>query len=148
MSRRDQSVDAGWVARLPAPPPDPDNEVSSYSPGADDERWRDLLRLDYEQAIRQLPMRGWWPILADLHCQLVRVDPDYRFAQIKEKFGVLRVYLDMSSDRALDEADRIVAVAESRSARTCERCGEAGELCRDRRRWMTLCDACDVSLSD
>ncbi len=44
------------------------------------------------------------------------------FLQVKEKFGVLRVYVD-GADEAIDGA---IARAERSAARTCEVCGEPG----------------------
>lgn len=55
--------------------------------------------------------------------------------QIKEKFGTLRVYLDIT-DSNIDE---IVWFAETMSETTCEECGNIGELRRGS--WLkTLCE--------
>ena len=60
-------------------------------------------------------------------------------AQVKEKFGGLRFYVDNCDDYIRGA----VAMAESMSYRTCEHCGAQG-----RKRsggWIrTLCDGCDV----
>jgi hypothetical protein len=82
---------------------------------------------------------GWQPILAELHERLTTTDPGYRCAQVKEKFGALRVYFVGVLSDAGDEA---VRDAEVRSAVTCERCGAPGT--RRHGGWiLTLCDACD-----
>lgn len=57
--------------------------------------------------------------------------------QVKEKFGVLRVYAE-PDDPGFRER---VAAAEQLSARTCERCGEPGSMRTTAEGWMkTLCD--------
>lgn len=58
-------------------------------------------------------------------------------AQVKEKFGGLRLYVDNC-----DEYVRgVVAMAESMSYRTCEECGNSGT--RRPGGWIrTLCDGC------
>jgi hypothetical protein len=35
---------------------------------------------------------GWKKLLEDLHDDLVKIDPDYKLSQFKEKFGTLRFY--------------------------------------------------------
>lgn len=88
-----------------------------------------------------------------------------RFAQIKEKFGTLRVYLDVGSrNRGIHAVDFLnaglslrgkpedryaplhaaVAAAEKRSASVCERCGRPGTLRRHRPWLQTLCDRCSA----
>jgi hypothetical protein len=58
-------------------------------------------------------------------------------AQVKEKFGGLRFYVDNCDDYVRGA----VAVAESMSYRTCERCGDKAH--RRSGGWiMTLCDKC------
>lgn len=56
-------------------------------------------------------------------------------AQVKEKFGGLRFYVDGASD----ELYELIRAAEARSFETCEVCGKPGE--RRRGGWIkTLCD--------
>jgi hypothetical protein len=75
-----------------------------------------------------------WRDLLDRLCVRIRaaVQADggpFKFSQIKEKYGTLRVYWDGAlapdTDAAVEEA---IALAESRSAVTCEVCGEEGRL--------------------
>lgn len=66
-----------------------------------------------------------------------------KIVQIKEKFGDLRLYwqgwqLGAAAEAAIDEA---VALAEARSACTCETCGDEGRL-HDKHGWLLT--ACDV----
>lgn len=59
-------------------------------------------------------------------------------AQVKEKFGTLRFYVN-SSTPFIEGA---ISVAESMSGHTCEVCGQPGEL--RQRSWLkTLCDKCN-----
>jgi hypothetical protein len=57
--------------------------------------------------------------------------------QVKEKFGTLRFYTSGGSDAAYEAIDD----ATDESARTCEVCGDYGEL-RGRGWMQTLCDDC------
>lgn len=58
-------------------------------------------------------------------------------AQVKEKFGGLRFYVNNCDDYAYG----VIAMAESMSYRTCEICGNAGS--RRSGGWIkTLCDGC------
>lgn len=89
--------------------------------------------------------KGWFKILERMldHMKLAGADPGC-FAQVKEKFGELRVYATYSGTEAQrEEQMRAALTAEKESTTTCERCGAPGEL--RRRFWMkTLCDACDA----
>jgi len=83
--------------------------------------------------------QGWHSLLDELHAELVKVAPEYRTEQVKEKFAALRVYLSPWSD----EVEQVVFRFEARSKTVCEQCGEPGEV-RYSRFWLkTLCDACE-----
>jgi hypothetical protein len=56
---------------------------------------------------------------------------------VKEKFGELRFYMTGYND----EIDKLIDAAEDLSARTCEICGQPGEL-RDIGWLYTWCDTC------
>ena len=61
----------------------------------------------------------------------------FRFTQIKEKFGGLRVYYYGGNEYTRG----LVGMAESWSYHTCEKCGSKGKP--DKKGWiMTLCDNC------
>ena len=70
---------------------------------------------------------GWKSIIDDTHNKLKYIDPDYKVAQIKEKFGGLRYYYDHSfesyDDIRREIMDDIVRAAEDEASRTCELCG-------------------------
>lgn len=85
---------------------------------------------------------GWYPIVYTLS-QALASNPEARVAQIKEKFGGLRYYVDGVSG----DEERFICAAENASFEICEECGAPGRL-RDepRGRWLkTFCDACDDS---
>jgi hypothetical protein len=64
----------------------------------------------------------------------------FRVLQIKEKFGVLRFYWDGTlSPEASAEVQEAIALAEARSACTCELCGAEGQLYQDGATLMTRC---------
>jgi hypothetical protein len=94
---------------------------------------------------------GWKDIIHRTHDKLKYIDPEYKISQIKEKFGGLRYYYNMSFDSYDDVRrqimDDIVAAAELESFRTCELCGVSGlskEVeTRNLNRWYyTYCKEC------
>jgi hypothetical protein len=69
---------------------------------------------------------GWKEIIDHTHEKLKYIDPDYKIAQIKEKFGGLRYYFDSSlyyGSIAYEIMNDIVLGAELEASRTCELCG-------------------------
>lgn len=87
---------------------------------------------------------GWTPILEQLHTDLLAVAPHYGVVQVKEKFGLLRVYLiNLPADRP-ERATTLVHAAEERSAMVCEECGHFGALCNDFSWFKTLCPECRI----
>ena len=84
-------------------------------------------------------MPGWHPLLIELDAALAAAAPDVRYAQIKSKWGGLRVYLESGWNKA---AYQLIRDAEALALRTCEQCGAPGQM-RVRMRWYrTLCDGC------
>lgn len=120
---------------------------SSHDVGSDRYSFQD--RQDYvgwgEIEPNQIPHHlvsvgsGWRPLLLRLHEQLLAIHSGYGIAQLKEKYGMLRIYLSGSPG---GELGRLVAGAEQESSRTCESCGNPG-VTRDGLSWIkTLCDDC------
>ena len=72
---------------------------------------------------------------------------NYRATQVKEKLGTLRFYLLSGTDEMYDLIDEATEL----SLKTCEECGEAGELMTKNGAqygWMkTLCDNCAKAAS-
>lgn len=83
---------------------------------------------------------GWIPMLDELVTKLVASGWKVtNIAQIKEKFGGLRFYVD----DATPEQQALINSAESLSYKTCESCGSPGKV-RNNRDWIvTLCDECN-----
>ena len=79
---------------------------------------------------------GWYPLIKDLISDLIELGWDKQTCQVKEKFGGLRFYINGASDGV----HKRIGVAEDLSYKTCETCGEKGEL-RTNIGWhTTLCD--------
>ena len=84
---------------------------------------------------------GWFKIWVELIDRLKDLNlEEFKFIQIKEKFGKLRVYYD-SLDKDTNKINKIIAWAERKSAKTCEVCGNPGKLEDDG--WLrTICKEC------
>ena len=87
---------------------------------------------------------GWFELLGDCLrdlCTLRRcgVAPSLILAQVKEKYGTLRMYTH--NDDAGNIVYAVLEFAEARSGWTCELCGDRGETAGTG--WLTTrCDAC------
>lgn len=97
---------------------------------------------------KYLPGPGWLALLEELIFDLDAMGVKYDVAQIKEKFGTLRFYVDFTNQEQLTDdlynkfmgrIDR----AEELSGKTCERCGDPGKM-RSGGWIKTLCDGCDT----
>lgn len=70
---------------------------------------------------------GWVALVRDLRDALeaLRAKGGFRVVQVKEKFGTLRVYVAIGGEVPClrSEVYHVLAMFESRSAVTCERCG-------------------------
>jgi len=82
---------------------------------------------------------GWNDLLGRLCGRIrtaIRKGGTFKFSQIKEKYGTLRVYWDgRLSPEATVQVEEAIALAEARSATCCEVCGEPGRLHGDG--WLT-----------
>jgi hypothetical protein len=83
---------------------------------------------------------GWRDIIHQLCKDIMATNPpkEVCFAQIKEKYGVLTVYLSSYTD----EIDRAIEKAGKASSEVCENCGEPAKLDTSRSWWITLCQKC------
>jgi len=79
---------------------------------------------------------GWFPIIKDLIVDLIALGWDKQTCQVKEKFGGLRFYINAGSDEIFNR----ISEAEKQSYKTCEVCGEPGELRTDIGWYWTFCD--------
>ena len=91
-------------------------------------------------------LSGWYHILYRLSSSISTVvsektlDPqEYCYEQIKEKFGLLRVYMCGGTTQEMAQA---IQRAEEESARTCEVCGREGQ--QTNKGWMRVrCKDCE-----
>lgn len=67
---------------------------------------------------------GWFDLIRETSRKVVALDPLMRIAQVKEKFGGLRYYIDAPHQNA-DEIRIIVQEAENLSFGICEGCGKS-----------------------
>ena len=94
---------------------------------------------------------GWEPIIREASEKLEKIaaampDDENRMiaAQVKEKFGVMRLYVDCypADETLYEEVKKIVDEAEAKTEVTCETCGQEGSS-REHHRWyVTLCESC------
>lgn len=84
---------------------------------------------------------GWHPIVGEAALALDAIVPGWRCSQVKEKFGLLRVYVSAqrTSFEMFYTTKAIAAYARLRSSGICEACGDHGSL-RESGWIKTLCD--------
>ena len=91
---------------------------------------------------------GWFDIIDDL-CSKIQTHVDVSgnqiaAAQVKQKFGALRVYIDPSDPETEVDAliYQMIREAEQASETTCESCGSPARI-QSKNRWLQcLCDSC------
>jgi hypothetical protein len=83
---------------------------------------------------------GWFDLLSKLCDDITGVDPpeNFCFAQIKEKFGGLRIYVDNGNDAIYNLLDEL----EKLSYTVCESCGTSEEVTSEGSWIKTLCKTC------
>ena len=93
---------------------------------------------------------GWEPIIRKLSMKIENVNNSLPkdempcvAVQVKEKYGMLKVYVNYGRDDIYKWIDE----AEEESLNTCEVCGNIGKLrIKDGYWYKTLCDECKVEL--
>ena len=85
---------------------------------------------------------GWYRLLERLCEELEPVaPPEFRFDQVKEKFGQMRVYTSGGNE----ETERLIEKALEESLRVCEVCGATEGVTTEWAEWLrTLCRSCLV----
>jgi hypothetical protein len=83
---------------------------------------------------------GWGDIVRRCHNELFLKDPNYRIAQIKEKFGALRFYFTPSDMELYREMGSIVLKYEVEASNTCEICGTEGYVSTNDRAMRARCE--------
>lgn len=100
---------------------------------------------------------GWFKLIRDLSRKLTEIadsadlsgDAYPEAAQVKEKFGGLRFYLQPRVSGDEDDAiDNAIDEAEKRSVSTCETCGKPGRSMSIRHWIRTLCEECEHSAKE
>ncbi len=96
---------------------------------------------------------GWYPLVKTLLEEIEMYSKmfpihfmTFQIAQVKEKFGGLRVYFrgDLVDDILVEEMWKLTTDAELKSFNICEDCGKPGMLRKDRPWFRTLCNKCSV----
>lgn len=88
--------------------------------------------------------RGWYPLVVELDRDLAQLDPGYILLQVKEKWGVLRLYFE-SAPELTGAMQALVERATEASKGICELCGAPGMLMGDCLRVKTLCPRCGLA---
>lgn len=99
----------------------------------------DLLKNKYPQLFENVYCGiscedGWFDLISQLSEKLTNICKKHnviiRFAQIKNKFGLLRIYYDSEGEYSQDVSDHVyslVNAVESMSGTICELCGQEGK---------------------
>ena len=119
--------------------------------------WPAMLKAKYEPIMRAKYCdigwlgHGWRPIVEGLLDELLKYEGQINIGQIKEKFGGLRVYIDMMED-AVDgdawdhPAYGLIGAAENRCFEVCEECGGVDDVLvepAEGHYWVkTMCSVC------
>jgi hypothetical protein len=81
---------------------------------------------------------GWHPLLIQLSKDIIKLDSTVSIAQVKEKFGGLRFYINGGTD----EIYSLIEKAEQESLTICEECGTKENVTTKGHWIITLCDKC------
>jgi hypothetical protein len=80
---------------------------------------------------------GWYQIVLDCDKELLAIDPNYTILQVKQKFGGLRYYIEVSeSCHEPVRLSEIITKHEEIAARTCEATGQPGVLMKSIGGWL------------
>lgn len=103
-------------------------EIRNLLEGKWEMNWPDYLEFD----------DGWNNHVYDGLSKLITIDPNIKFQQIKEKFGLLRVYYVLGSKDAERKVQSLCNDLERASAHICEKTGDFGQLMRKNGVYKTL----------
>lgn len=82
---------------------------------------------------------GWYGLIESLCERIGEAPPEFKFTQIKEKFGLLRIY----SRGGTVETNGLIDSAENASRWVCEVCGGTNHVSTGGTGWITtLCQGC------
>lgn len=85
---------------------------------------------------------GWHKILTEFYRRMDSLGVPYEVGQVKEKFGGLRIYMDVYPEPYTKLTDAWIEAAEFESFECCQNCGTEGSLRTDLGWMLTLCDNC------
>lgn len=85
---------------------------------------------------------GWYELLNELCQKLMEVDPECIASQVKEKYGTLRFYAQVS-----ENGQNIIDEYEHRSGHVCESCGSTKNVRQDGSWVRTRCALCRSSMT-
>ena len=89
---------------------------------------------------------GWFGLIYDLSRKLFDICPRVKAAQVKEKFGTLRFYVECVQANKADKVYSVIQEAEIESGKICENCGSKKKVkCKSTggSYWIkTLCEEC------
>jgi hypothetical protein len=91
---------------------------------------------------------GWYDTVFQLDKDIAALDPNYTIAQVKEKFGGLRYYIETIDPAVADAAEELIRIAEDKVSKLCDECGESGKLRTDLGWYRTLCDTDYATLKE
>lgn len=114
--------------------------------------WRERLRASYPAwtsgLVRGFEVGDGWSAVVEDFCRSLddvlggeAACPDLRFTQVKQKFGLVRIYCEIADAKVLTIVKEVIRSAEVRSSTTCEVCGEPGNLIERRKSIRIACPA-------
>jgi len=83
---------------------------------------------------------GWFYLIDELVGKIIKLDPKVEATQVKEKFGLLRIYTTATKHEVWDLIDKY----QKKSAKVCEECGSKGKHRKPGGWFLTLCDDCFI----
>jgi hypothetical protein len=113
------------------------------------EKYPNLFKIDLRRpkAFQRVPCQcgsGWYGIIASACAEINNylekhpAKPEFKWTQIKEKFGGLRLYYDGPDAEFIRG---VIRMAEATAYKTCEVCGNQGTVRKGH--WIrTLCEQC------
>ena len=83
---------------------------------------------------------GWYKLIDNTLMKIKKLYPKIEIVQIKEKFGMLRVYTGGIPYKVSRRIQTIIQKAEQTSGIICEQCGKPGKVCKINGWYSTLCE--------
>ena len=84
---------------------------------------------------------GWVSLIWELCVKLENLKVPITIVQIKQKFGMIRCYVNPIESPIAKQAFKLINETELKSSKICEKCGNHGKLHQEGY-MKTLCDKC------